>query len=165
MEIEKTEVLAGVKFSAGLLVVGGSFVGLSALAGLVITIALMLRRRGGLHLYATDIFFFLYLLVYVLFAFACFRIASGLYQLRRSSRYSGVGIGLFLLVFGICLLLAAYFPSHPERSTGDESYAVLMSPFLIGSGAWLAVYLNLPRVYRQFTKLPGGNFHPGGTGE
>ncbi len=62
---------------------------------------------------------------------------------------------MFVLSVGAFILLDAYLPARPGSFHSDDGYAVLMSPFMIGPGMWLVVYLNLPYVSRCFRKLPG----------
>jgi hypothetical protein len=155
MEIEKTEAPMGVKFSAGLLVVYGTLLGLSAVVGIAIIILLGLRIHTRSGWLSTSLFFSLYLLVLSAFSVACFRAASGLYQSRNWARYCAVRIGMVVISIGILILLDAYLRARPGSFHGDDGFAVLMSPFMIGPGLWLAVYLNLPHVSRGFRKLPG----------
>jgi len=154
MEIEKTEAPMGVKFSAGLLVIYGTLVGLSAVVGTAIIILLGLRIHTRSGWLSTSLFFSLYLFVLSAFSVACFRAATGLYQSRNWARYCAVGIGTFVLALGVFILEDAYLPARPGSFHGDDGFAVLMSPFMIGPGLWLAVYLNLPHVSRGFRKLP-----------
>ncbi len=152
--MEETEDLLDVRLSAILLAIGGSLVGLAAIASVAMVFLPGLRIRTRSGWLSPSLFFLLYLLVLSAFAVACLRVASGLYQLRTWARYSAVGIGAFVLALGMFLLLDVSLPKGSGSFHSDDGYAVLMSPFMIGPGIWLSVYLNLPHVSRRFRKLP-----------
>ena len=143
------EIPLGVKISAALLVSYGALFGVAAITGAVAVLTLGSRRQGGTsaHLWAG---FLGYCAVLALFAYTCFWAAFGLYQLSRRARRVSVGLGLFLLIFGIWILADIYSPPRPGSFHGDDSFGVLMTPFLILPGAWLCVSLSLPRSAEHF---------------
>ena len=69
--------------------------------------------------------------------------AKALIEEKPWAAYVAIGFGLLFLLFAADTISDIY---HPERQSVDFEYAVLLIPFLAGSGLWWCVYLNLPHV-------------------
>lgn len=135
----------GVRFSAIILVVIACALGLCGLFCLIAVATLLAHHGRSL----TGIELGLLSLVVLATSLVCFRAANAL---RNGQRW---GANVATVCGGLALVLGGVIGFdffHPGRQGADEYFLYPVAPVLLLLGAWLCIYLNMPRVRVAFEK-------------
>jgi hypothetical protein len=135
----------GVRFSAIILVVLAFALGLCGLFCLI-AVAMLLAHHGRS---LTGIALGLLSLVVLTTSLVCFRAANALRNGQRWGANVATVCGGLALVFGGVIGFDFF---HPGRQAADEYFLYPVAPVLLLLGAWLCIYLNIPRVRAAFEK-------------
>jgi hypothetical protein len=138
-----TDVPIGIRFSAILLALWACVLGLCGLFCLITVVI------TSMHGDRSEIF----LGVGFVFAFAtalfCLRAARALLNAERWGANVATVCGGLAVAFG-CLVILNFF--HIGRQSADEYFLYPVAPIFLLLGAWLCIYLNMPRVRSSFER-------------
>jgi hypothetical protein len=138
---------AGVRVSAIFLVLLACALGLCGVLCLVAVVTLLVhhgRGLAGLPLGLVGV-------VGLVTSLVCFRAADALRSGRRWGANVATACGGLAVAFGGLLVFDLF---HPGRQAADEYFLYPVAPIFLLLGAWLCIYLNLPRVRSSFERRP-----------